>query len=320
MPTIEDILDIDSRSGFEEKALELFAYQSERCEPYREYLRLMEIDPEQIVRSADIPHLPIEFFRTRKVYSGSSLPEKVFTSSTTGGDKPSCHYVAKLEDYRKTFDRAFSLFYGSPSDWSFYCLLPGYLEREGSSLVYMADNLIKQGGGGFFLNDYDNLLNRMAADPRKKVLLGVSYALLDLAEKYSPDLTGTVVMETGGMKGRRKELPKDEFHKILCSAFGVSEIHSEYGMAELSSQAYSAGGGIFRCPPWMRFAVRDVSDPFESLPHGRKGGVNITDLANINSCAFIQTDDLGLTAPDGSFSILGRIDHSQLRGCNLLVD
>lgn len=319
MLDIEKILSIGSDAAFEEAALELFAFQARECAPYGEYLRLIGVEPESIRSAAAIPHLPIEVFRSREVYCGPGEAEKVFTSSTTGGDIPSKHYIASLEDYGKTYRQAFSLFYGPAAGWSFYCLLPGYLEREGSSLVCMADGLIRDGGGGFFLNDYDNLLERMAANPRKKILLGVSYALWDLAEKYAPVLKNTVVMETGGMKGKREELPKEEFHRILCDAFGVREIHSEYGMAELSSQAYSKGGGIFRTPPWMRVSVRDVNDPFDILPAGRSGGVNITDLANIHSCAFIQTQDLGVIHPDGSFSILGRIDNSQLRGCNLMV-
>lgn len=317
---ITKITAIDSGEAFEKAALELFAFQARECEPYREYLSLIGTNAAKIARAADIPHLPIEVFRSRKVYCGTGEPEKIFTSSTTGGDLPSKHYVARLSDYEECFLRAFTAFYGAPEEWSFYCLLPGYLEREGSSLVYMAAGLIERGGGGFFLNNMEEMIRLMEQDDRKKILLGVSYALWDLAEKYSPKLRDTVVMETGGMKGRREELPKDEFHKILCNAFGVGAIHSEYGMAELSSQAYSDGKGIFRTPPWMKVRIRDVNDPFETLPDGRTGGVNITDLGNIYSCAFIQTQDLGKSHPDGSFTLLGRIDNSALRGCNLMVE
>lgn len=320
MVDIGDILSIGSGAAFERAALELFAFQARECPPYREYLGLLGIDPPEVKSCSGIPHMPIEIFRMRKVYCGPGPADKVFTSSATGGDIPSEHYVASLADYRQTFTAAFSLFYGDPSQWSFYCLLPGYLEREGSSLVYMAESLIRSGGGGFFLNDYGELLERMADDPRKKILLGVSYALWNLAEKHAPKLSNTVVMETGGMKGRREELARDEFHKILRDAFGVDAIHSEYGMTELMSQAYSEGGGIFRAPPWMRVTVRDVNDPFTAVPPGSTGGINISDLANIHSCAFIQTQDLGKCRPDGSFSVLGRIDNSQLRGCNLMIE
>ena len=199
-------------------------------------------------------------------------------------------------------------------------MLPNYLRRKGSSLVYMADRLIADcGSGGFYLDDYEALLAAMKRDPKPKILLGVSYALWDLAERYAPKLPGTIVMETGGMKGYREEIPKEEFHKILCDAFGVGEIHSEYGMAELTSQAYSAGGNVFRCPGWMRVTARDVNDPFDLLPARTRGGLNIADLANWWSCAFIQTQDVGRVGADGSFVVEGRIDHSDIRGCNLLV-
>ena len=266
MLTIEEILTIDSGEAFERTALELFAFQAERCAPYRDYLDAIGIAPGEVTCSADIPHMPIELFKSRKVYCGTKEPELVFTSSTTGGDTPARHYVENTENYRQTLRKAFSLFYGRPENWSFYALLPCYLEREGSSLVWMADDLIRSGGGGFFLDEYEQLLECMAADSRPKILLGVSYALLDLAEQYAPRLRDTVVMETGGMKGRRTELPKEEFHRILCDAFGTDVIHSEYGMAELTSQAYSSGNGIFRTPPWMRVTIRDFNDPFETLP------------------------------------------------------
>lgn len=320
MPKIGDILNINSGAAFQKAALDIFIHQSLSCPPYRDYLAALGINPNDIKRAEDIPHMPIELFKSRKVYSETSEPEIVFTSSTTGGDTPAYHHVSRLSDYRATLRRAFSLFYGAPENWSFYALLPCYLEREGSSLIWMADDLIKSGGGGFFLNDFESLILRMEADPRRKILLGVSYALLDLAEQFAPKLHDTIIMETGGMKGRREELPKEEFHAILCNAFGVERIHSEYGMAELSSQAYSDGNGIFRTPPWMRVKVRDFNDPFEVLPTGRRGGVNITDLANIHSCAFIETQDAGIVHPDGSFSLTGRIDKTQTRGCNLLVE
>jgi hypothetical protein len=320
MADMNEILSIGSDAAFERAALELFDFQVRRCAPYREYVAMLGIDPAGVKRWADIPHLPIEIFRSREVYCGPGRPEKVFTSSTTGGDIPSKHYVHALADYEACFRRAFSLFYGDPAGWSFYCLLPGYLEREGSSLVYMAADLIEHGGGGFYLDDCETMLSRMEADPKPKILLGVSYALWDLAERHQRPLRDTVVMETGGMKGRREELPKEQFHEILSRAFGVGEIHSEYGMAELSSQAYSAGDGLFRTPPWMRVRTRDLNDASRLLTEGKTGGMDITDLGNRYSCAFIMTQDMGRVYADGSFSVSGRIDRSRARGCNLMVD
>ncbi len=315
--TIDDILGIASPARFEAAALELFAVQAAACAPYAEYLRRIGVDPAQVDSVDKIPCLPISLFKTHKVYCGTREPEAIFTSSTTGGSVPSRHYVERVADYERTCLRAFSLFYGEPVP--LFALLPSYLERGGSSLVWMARKLIEAGGGDFYLDDYDALLRDMVRTPGPKILLGVSYALWDLAEKHPGKLADTIVMETGGMKGRREELPREELHKILCTAFGVGTIHSEYGMAELSSQAYSPEGGIFRAPPWMRVAVRDASDPFDIKPPGSTGAVNIIDLANLSSCAFIQTDDLGHTYPDGRFTILGRRDRSESRGCNLLI-
>lgn len=264
--------------------------------------------------------LPIEIFKSHKVYCGEQEPQMTFTSSATTGMVQSRHYVEDIALYERAFTEAFRHFYGDERECSIYALLPSYLEREGSSLVYMAERLIAQcGGGGFYLHDYEKLLNDMSHDPNPKILLGVTYALLDLAENYAPKLENTVVMETGGMKGRRKELPKSELHKVLCSAFGVERIHSEYGMAELMSQAYSSGEGLFRTPRWMKVLVRDVNNPFRRLPSGRRGGLDIIDLANRSSCAFIATEDMGVRYDDGSFRIEGRISQSDIRGCNLLV-
>lgn len=320
MQKIDDILNIQSQGEFDAAALELFHLQAHRCGPYREYLSLIGVAPGDITRAEDIPYMPIELFKTHRVYCGDGEPEVVFTSSSTGGMGSSHHFMARRSDYEKTFTRTFGMFYGAPADVAIYALLPGYLEREGSSLVYMIDALIRSGrGGGFYLDQYDRLLADMEADRGAKILFGVSYALLDLAEKYAPRLTGTVIMETGGMKGRREEMSKQEFHAFLCRQFGVDRIHSEYGMAELSSQAYSAGGNIFKAPPWMRVTARDLNDPFDRLAPGRTGGLNIADLANIGSCAFIQTRDVGTVNADGTFSVLGRADRSEIRGCNLLV-
>lgn len=318
--TIENIVNIRTEEEFVSCALELFRFQAEHCAPYREYITLLGIDPKEVERVEDIPFLPIELFKSHDVYCGDTAPEIVFTSSNTGGTVASRHMMQSLATYRTAFTRAFEEFYGATEGWSIYGLLPNYLEREGSSLVYMVDELIrKAGSGGFYLNDYERLIADIEADPKPKILLGVCYALWDLAEQYAPKLKDTVVMETGGMKGRRKELAKSELHKILCDGFGVEKIHSEYGMAELTSQAYSAGDGIFRTPRWMRVLVRDVNDPFDHSPAGGRGGIDIIDLANLSSCAFIQTQDIGRKFADGTFAIEGRIAGSDIRGCNLLV-
>lgn len=320
MLNIDTILSISSEAEFEACAIELFRYQSEHCEPYRRYIELLDINPCEVQKIEDIPFMPIRLFKSTEVYCGTEAPEITFTSSNTGSTVASRHMMASLEAYRKTFTATFNEFYGDPRKWSIYGLLPNYLEREGSSLVYMVDTLIREcGSGGFYLNDYERLITDMEADPKPKILLGVSYALWDVAEQYAPKLTNTIIMETGGMKGRRKELSKSELHAILTTGFGVEQIHSEYGMAELTSQAYSAGGGIFRSPKWMRIMVRDVNDPFDHTPAGGRGGIDIIDLANLSSCAFIQTEDMGRLHADGSFSIEGRIAGSDIRGCNLLV-
>ena len=316
----EKIFSISSDAEFEAAALELFRRQAEQCPPYSEYISLLGVNPAEVNRVEDIPFMPIEFFKWRDVYCGEGEPEKVFTSSNTGGTVASRHMMQSLALYEQAFTRAFEQFYGATEGWSIYGLLPNYLQRDGSSLVYMVDRLIARcGSGGFYLDEYEKLIADMAADAKPKILLGVSYALWDLAEQYAPKLENTIVMETGGMKGQREELPKSEFHKILTEAFGVEKIHSEYGMAELTSQAYSSGDGVFRAPAWMRVVVRDVNNPLKMLPAGSRGAVSIIDLANISSCAFIATQDVGRTFADGSFMIEGRLSGADIRGCNLLV-
>ena len=317
---VNRIFNIDSQEQFRSCALELFRFQAKRCEPYRRYIELLGIDPAEVSKVEDIPFLPIELFKSCDVYCGDTAPEIIFTSSNTGSTVASRHLMASLETYREAFTRAFEQFYGRAEQWSIYGLLPNYLEREGSSLVYMVDTLIKRcGSGGFYLNNYEQLIEDIERDPKPKILLGVSYALWDVAERYAPKLKDTIIMETGGMKGRREELSKSELHKILCEGFGVESIHSEYGMAELTSQAYSKGEGIFYAPRWMRVMVRDVNDPFDHAPQGMRGGIDIIDLANTSSCAFIQTQDIGRVMEDGGFMIEGRIAGSDIRGCNLLV-
>lgn len=320
MVSADKIVTLSSASEFSQAALSLFRFQAEQCEPYRRYIELLGVEPAQVERVEQIPCLPIELFKSHNIYCGDAEPEMVFTSSSTTGQTPSRHPMAHIATYEQAFTEAFRKFYGEPAGYGIYALLPSYLQRKGSSLVYMADRLIAAGNsGGFYLDNYEQLIADMKADPKPKILLGVSYALWDLAERYAPRLHNTIVMETGGMKGYREEIPKAELHRILCEGFGVEHIHSEYGMAELTSQAYSSGEGIFRAPQWMKIMVRDINDPFSLLANGSRGGVNIIDLMNIHSCAFIETQDVGRTFADGSFSIEGRIDRSEIRGCNLLV-
>ena len=316
----EKIFRIQSEQEFEQAALEIFRLQAEHCAPYAQYINLLGITPSSVDSVHKIPFLPIELFKSHDIYCGEGEPEKVFTSSNTGGTVASRHPMQSLAHYEQAFTLGFEEFYGDTRNWSIYGLLPNYLQREGSSLVYMVDRLIARcGSGGFYLDEYEKLLADMEADPKPKILLGVSYALWDLAEKYAPKLRNTIVMETGGMKGQRKELPKAEFHKILTDAFGVEKIHSEYGMAELTSQAYSSGDGIFRSPKWLRVLTRDVNNPLKINTEPARGAINIIDLANTSSCAFIATQDAGCTFADGSFRIDGRLSGADIRGCNLLV-
>ena len=316
----DKIIAIANEEEFSECALEVFRFQAQRCAPYKQYIELLGFDHRQIESVEQIPFLPIELFKTHDIYCGEEPPQKIFTSSNTGSTVASRHMMSDLKIYEQAFFTSFEQFYGDVRGWSIYGLLPNYLQREGSSLVYMVDRMIERSGtGGFYLDEYEKMLADMAADTKPKILLGVSYALWDLAERYAPKLKNTIVMETGGMKGHREELPKEQFHRILCEGFGVEEIHSEYGMAELTSQAYSKGSNRFYCPRWMRVITRDVNDPFALHREAARGGLNIIDLANATSCAFIQTEDVGRTFDDGSFEIEGRIDHSEIRGCNLLV-
>ncbi len=311
---------VNSDEEFDTLALETFMFQATECAPYAEYLRLIGCDPQSVTSVEQIPYLPIELFKTHYIYSAPQPPEITFTSSSTTGKGTAHHHMAHLSIYESAFTLGFKEFYGKPQEWSIYGLLPSYLGREGSSLIYMVDRLITAcGSGGFFMDEYDKLIDEMSRDPKPKILLGVSYALWDFAEKYAPKLHNTIVMETGGMKGYREEIDKQEFHKILCNSFGVDKIHSEYGMAELTSQAYSAGENIFYTPKWMRVSLRDINDPFSAVESGTRGGVNIIDLASRWSCSFIQTQDVGRLLPCGGFSVEGRVEASDIRGCNLLV-
>ena len=323
MKNLPDPFSIDSEAAFTEAALAIFRHQAEQCDIYRRYLQAIKVTPNSIQQPANIPYLPISFFKTHEVITGSFSSEMVFTSSGTSRNNTSRHHVRQLDTYRKAFQHAFELQYGSPSQYMICALLPSYLEREGSSLILMAEELIEQAqpGSGFFLQHHRELREQLLdneAEGKKNLLLGVTFALLDFAEAMPTSLPNTIIMETGGMKGRRKELIREEVHRILNGAFNTKHIHSEYGMTELLSQAYSPGEGIFRCPPWMRVTVRDVQDPLSNYATG-KGGLNIIDLANIDSCAFIATQDLGSVHPDCTFEVTGRFDHADVRGCNLMV-
>lgn len=321
----QQIFSISNTAQFEALALKAFGFQFENNEVYRTYCLHLGKSPDNVAQSTAIPFLPIEFFKSHKVVASSQLPEAIFESSGTTGSTNSKHFVTDLEVYRQSFLRGFTTFYGDVENLCILALLPSYLEREGSSLVYMVDDLVsksKHPDSGFYLYDLGVLqqkLRKLEASQTKTLLIGVSFALLDLAEQFPIPLKHTTIMETGGMKGRRKELIREELHTLLKSAFQVSEIHSEYGMTELLSQAYSLGHGIFKTPPWMKIVTRDTEDPLSPLSHGKTGGINVVDLANINSCCFIATQDLGKTHADGTFEILGRFDHSDVRGCNLMA-
>lgn len=322
---ITSIFKIKDKPEFERLALQVFKFQFENNEVYRAFCNYLGKESENIKKLHDIPFLPISFFKSKKIISTSRPIETIFTSSGTTSSKTSNHFVNDLSIYEESYVKAFKQFYGKVDNYCILALLPSYLERNGSSLIYMVQDLIKksnQSDSGFYLNDLKGLaktLKSLETSGTKCILIGVSFALLDLAESYSLNLKTTIVMETGGMKGRRKEMIRSELHEALKSGLGVNEIHSEYGMTELLSQAYSTGNGIFNCPPWMRIMTRDTEDPLTLQEHNKTGGINVIDLANINSCSFIATQDLGKTYDDGSFEVLGRFDSSDIRGCNLMV-
>lgn len=317
---------IASEADFNELALAVFRFQLENNAVYRDYVERLKTYPAGISHYSHIPFLPIEFFKTKEVVCGSVMgQETVFSSSGTTGQVTSRHYVTDITLYRESFLKGFELFYGDVRDYCILALLPSYLERSGSSLVYMFDELIRRSGhpaSGFYLHNVDELIATIRKERhrnQKILLLGVTYALLDLAETAERLGESVIVMETGGMKGRRKEMVKEEVHAILKTELGISAVHSEYGMTELLSQAYSRADGLFECPPWMRVLVRDANDPFHYVRPGRGGGINVIDLANLYSCAFIETKDLGKLHEHNRFEILGRFDNSDLRGCNLMI-
>jgi len=322
---IPQIFELNSTKSFDQLALKIFEHQAINNNIYADFLNLLHIDPKSILKLDQIPFLPIQFFKSHKVVSTSAKIQQTFISSGTTGIQKSKHYITDLQVYKNSFEKGFTHFYGDIKNYTVLALLPNYLEREDSSLVYMADNFIKKSNtseSGFYLHDLEKLSQKLIAleDQNKKTLLiGVSYALLDLIKFRPFQLKNTIIMETGGMKGQRKEMVKEELHQLLCNGFGVNKIHSEYGMTELLSQAYSKGDGVYVCPPWMKIVTRDTEDALTLLPNNKTGGINIIDLANINSCSFIATQDLGKVNMDGTFEVLGRFDNSDIRGCNLMV-
>lgn len=320
-----DIFNIKTEPDFEQLALKVFRFQFENNTVYRSFCDLLNIYHTDVQSIREIPFLPIQFFKSHRVLCDDFKAETIFTSSGTTGQATSKHYVANLDLYRQSFLRGFENFYGSIQDYTILALLPSYLEREGSSLIYMVEELINRSNcekSGFYLNNLDALqavLTEQESNRKKTLLIGVSFALLDLIEKHQFQLKTTIVMETGGMKGRRKELIRTELHELLKKGFGTHEIHSEYGMTELLSQGYSQGNGRFNTPRWMRILTRDTEDALSLLETSQTGGINVIDLANLYSCSFIATQDLGKVFPDNSFEILGRFDTSDIRGCNLMV-
>ena len=319
------VFNIQSPEDFNTTALQVFKHQFANNKVYRSFCDLIYVHPSDVHTIEQIPFLPIQFFKTREVLSSTNEIQETFTSSGTTGSTTSKHLVTDVSWYETSYLKGFDHFYGNIENYVVLALLPNYLERKGSSLIYMVDDLIKRSKhseSGFYLNNLDQLAQKLTlldSQGKKVLLIGVSFALLDLIEQYEFNLSNTIIMETGGMKGRRKELIRNELHAILSNGFGVNEIHSEYGMTELLSQGYSKGNGIFNCPPWMQILTRDTEDALTILPKGKSGGINVIDLANYNSCSFIATQDLGKVYQDNSFEIIGRFDNSDIRGCNLMV-
>ena len=320
-----NIFNIQTQEEFKQVALNVFKHQFKNNKVYRSFCDLLYIHPSNITKVEEIPFLPIQFFKSRKILSSLEEVQETFTSSGTTGSITSKHFVTDINLYKESYLKGFSHFYGNIEDYVVLALLPNYLEREGSSLVFMVDDLIqksKNSESGFYLNNIEELakkLTELDKKGQKVLLIGVSFALLDLIETAQFNLKNTIVMETGGMKGRRKELVREELHQILQNGFGVSEIHSEYGMTELLSQGYSDGNGVFKTPPWMKILTRDTEDALTIQQIGKTGGINVIDLANYNSCSFIATQDLGKVHKNGTFEIIGRFDNSDIRGCNLMV-
>lgn len=323
--TPEALFSIENPIEFEDLALKVFRQQATHVPVYKEFIEHLSINPYTVERIEDIPFLPVEFFKSHLILDRAiNHKEIIFSSSGTTGMVQSKHYVPDVTLYEQSFQTAFELFYGNVEQYIVIALLPSYLERDGSSLIYMCEHLIlnsKDERSGFYLKEFETIKNIIQNnDGTKKVLLiGVTYALLDFAEQFPFTMEDCIIMETGGMKGKRKEMLREEVHQALCSAFQVNTIHSEYGMTELLSQAYSNGKGIFRTPPWMKIMIRETQDPFSYQKTERSGGINIIDLANLHSCSFIATQDLGKKYADERFEVVGRFDNADIRGCNLLV-
>ena len=319
------VFNIQNQSDFKTCALQVFRHQFKNNAIYRSFCDLLYIHSSDVKKVEEIPFLPIQFFKSHAVLSSTQAVKETFTSSGTTGSSVSKHMVTDLSWYTKSYTKGFEHFYGPIEEYTVLGLLPNYLERDGSSLIYMVDDFIKKSNkpaSGFYLNNLTELSKTLIALDKKgeKVLLiGVTFALLDLIERQQFKLQNTIIMETGGMKGRRKEIIRNELHEILCAGFGVSKIHSEYGMTELLSQGYSSGDGVFDCPPWMKILARDTEDALTMVGTNKTGGLNVIDLANYNSCSFIATQDLGKVDNNGRFEVLGRFDHSDIRGCNLMV-
>jgi len=321
----EEIFNIQSGQDFNDLSLKIFHYQFAHNRVYRQFCDLLHRNPDTVKTLTEIPFLPIEFFKSQAVVCGNPDPGIIFTSSGTSGQQTSRHLVKDVMLYEQSFLKGFREFYGDPRQYCILALLPSYLEREGSSLIYMVRELMLKSGhplNGFYLVDHrklrDNLI-LLQKQGQKTMLIGVSYALIDFTQDFQLDFPELLVVETGGMKGRKKEMIREELHEQLKSGFGVKQIHSEYGMTELLSQAWSAGDGRFSTPPWMKILIRDVNDPLCYPEPGRSGGISIIDLANLHSCSFISTSDLGMMHKDGTFEVLGRYDQSEIRGCNLMA-
>ena len=321
-----DILNIKSKKEFEKYCIEIFNYQLKNNNVYREFCKFTCKNSNNIKSSIEIPFLPIQFYKTHKIVSSKKKIEKIFFSSGTTKNNLSKHYIVDIKFYEDCFNKIFIENYGEPSQYNIIALLPTYLENKNSSLVYMVNNLIEKSENihsGFYLNNYKELKEKLLyleKGNKKTILFGVSYALLNLINYHKFNLNNTIIIETGGMKGVKKELIKTELHEKLKDGFGVNNINSEYGMTELMSQAYSIKNQKFQCPPWMKIYIREKEDPMKIMTNNKSGGINIIDLANYNSCSFIATDDLGRVDKEGYFEILGRLDYSDQRGCNLLVE
>ena len=325
MHNFEKIFDIKNHSEFKKQCLDIYNFQYENNMVYQSYCNMICEDPTDVNEINKIPFLPISFFKTKKILSTDNF-EKVFYSSGTTTNSRSKHFISSLKLYQKSFINNFKLNYSDITQYTILALLPNYYDNKDSSLIYMIEKLIKLSKSkesGFFLDDYVNLSKKLieldTKKERKTILIGVPYALLDMIDFNQFQLNNTIIMETGGMKGKRKEMVRTELHEKLKRGFGVSKIHSEYGMTELLSQAYSKGDGVFKTPSWMKVIIRDINDA-QNLDFNKKSGaINIIDLANYNSCSFIATDDMGKYINDDEFELIGRVDNSDIRGCNLLV-